>query len=584
MFRLPFRREHALILFFIVGIIASVFAYIQSQSVTPLVDYSYQVENAYRIFLGQMPYRDFFLVLPPGTYIAMAMVMFFTQGYSHVGQFILVSVVTIATIVTTGMLLLEIGVIPWVSVVLVLPLLFVGHVIYPWPLYDIFATATILFSLVIFVWSLNNKAGLLRWVLVGIVATIPSYFKQNIGLAFVGGMVIIQAITLLRLPSKKLFLRCLSFCLGAGISYGIFFLFLRFTNTWELFYYQLFTFATKVRTPAIALEVIRGEYLTAIADADTFLPILLLVAVPQILGTLFLWFGKGKKYRRVYTLIKTIVELHAIVVAYLLIIGVVGTFALHPVTEPDVRHGILYVWVAVYALYGLTLPIRLLLVKETKELFLSLLPLPLIIAAHAVYLSHHIVGSSYGIWPLYVLVLGSTVAFLLKYFRWSRIPFVALSGVLCTAVICYFFLKGQYFYSYIWKDGVSVHATLPKLRGLSSPGPWIKDFENLVTVTNTVIPKDAIVANLPGEDPFFAVTGRVNPMPYSQLHVQTFPVDYPNIGKQLATYDVEWVIAKTRWQLLPIFGLIDASVYTSGLYDYYSVFQTIPSYIILKKK
>jgi hypothetical protein len=45
------------------------------------------------------------------------------------------------------------------------------------------------------------------------------------------------------------------------------------------------------------------------------------------------------------------------------------------------------------------------------------------------------------------------------------------------------------------------HATLPELRGLTTPGPWIPDFEELVRTTNAEIPANDGILLLPGEVP-----------------------------------------------------------------------------------
>ena len=51
------------------AILAGGLAIIQNMRVTTLVDYSYMVENSYRIYCGQMPYRDFVLMYPVGSFL-----------------------------------------------------------------------------------------------------------------------------------------------------------------------------------------------------------------------------------------------------------------------------------------------------------------------------------------------------------------------------------------------------------------------------------------------------------------------------------------------------------------------------------
>src|SRR3989344_3719151 len=100
--------------------------YVQTQRLTPLMDYSYQVENAFRIFQNEMIYRDFFLVLTPGTYMIMALVMNMTGGYSHYAQVVLVMLFQALMIVGTYAVLRLIVGRAWYVLFLILPLLFGG--------------------------------------------------------------------------------------------------------------------------------------------------------------------------------------------------------------------------------------------------------------------------------------------------------------------------------------------------------------------------------------------------------------------------------------------------------------------------
>ena len=56
------RKSNYYILFLIlIIVISNILIFINSGKTCAFVDYTYQVENAYRIYLGQVPYKDFFL-------------------------------------------------------------------------------------------------------------------------------------------------------------------------------------------------------------------------------------------------------------------------------------------------------------------------------------------------------------------------------------------------------------------------------------------------------------------------------------------------------------------------------------------
>ncbi len=102
----------------------------------------------------------------------------------------------------------------------------------------------------------------------------------------------------------------------------------------------------------------------------------------------------------------------------------------------------------------------------------ALLPLLLLAAIHGTFLSQQLWGSTYAIWPL----LLSLIAMLLMEVSALVIPLTI--AIAATLLIC----GGLYSASlerldYISLDGPDAHATLPALRGLATPGPWIPDFE-----------------------------------------------------------------------------------------------------------
>jgi hypothetical protein len=124
---------------------------------------------------------------------------------------------------------------------------------------------------------------------------------------------------------------------------------------------------------------------------------------------------------------------------------------------------------AALAVYSLRL--NNLRANPTLAPFLSLI---LLATIHGTFLSQQLWGSTYAIWPLLTLLIAGLV---------SQIPTIARTTAAIIAAT-FFICGGLYATSherlgYIHLDGPLAHATLPQLRGLTTPGPYIPAFEEL---------------------------------------------------------------------------------------------------------
>src|SRR3990167_3538620 len=129
-------KNQSRIVVLLLAVTASLIAAYQSGRVWPMIDYAYQMENGYRILLGQVPYKDFGLVLMPGTYwvIAGLMKLF---GVSNMVQVLYTSLIAGLTIPLAYFILSKINDDPLFNLILTSPLIFTGHALYPFPSYDI---------------------------------------------------------------------------------------------------------------------------------------------------------------------------------------------------------------------------------------------------------------------------------------------------------------------------------------------------------------------------------------------------------------------------------------------------------------
>jgi hypothetical protein len=172
------------------------------------------------------------------------------------------------------------------------------------------------------------------------------------------------------------------------------------------------------------------------------------------------------------------------------------------------------------------------------------IPAILLVAIHGAFLSQQLWGSTYALWPLLTLLLAALLAQVPTIARPMAVV-IAATFLLCGGL----YATSHERLSYIYLDGPRVHATLPELRGLTTPGPWIPGFEELVRVTNAEIPANDGILLLPGEDPFYFATGRVPQFPILLFDPATDPYT-PGQTRDLArARNIRWLIVTRNLQL-----------------------------------
>lgn len=143
-------KKIELILVFTIASLSAWIVYVQSLKFTPLIDYSYQIENAYRMYLGEFPYRDFWLVLPPGVYWMLAVMMKISGGYAHWIPITFMCGMSFFIVILTYAVLLRLRINPVLMFVLLTLLLSAGHAIMLAPNYDVATGAAIMVSVLWF--------------------------------------------------------------------------------------------------------------------------------------------------------------------------------------------------------------------------------------------------------------------------------------------------------------------------------------------------------------------------------------------------------------------------------------------------
>jgi hypothetical protein len=269
-------------------------------------------------------------------------------------------------------------------------------------------------------------------------------------------------------------------------------------------------------------------------------------------------------------------------VATLAIICIKGIIQF-PLIQDRYNTILLAAWVSVYIVYLLLLPFIVFKSPDEQTFLIRIFPLAFIVAAHGTYLTHHIVGSSYGLWPILIITIAVIISVLQKelpHIYISPITGIFVAVTLYALVINYQFLI---IYQYIYSPGNTYQLTNPRLYGAGTPGIWMRELDNLLVYTAKYIPPNDLVVTVPGEDPFYAATGRRNPLPDISFHKEVYPVYAADFPKYFAQNKVQWVIAKTKTQLPWQFGYIDLTRPEYGLTRYYDKLAPVGIYEIYKR-
>jgi hypothetical protein len=137
--------------------------------------------------------------------------------------------------------------------------------------------------------------------------------------------------------------------------------------------------------------------------------------------------------------------------------------------------------------------------------------------------------------------------------------------------------------SYVHLEGAESHARLPELRGLTTPGPWIPTFEELVRITNAEIPAGDGILLLPGEDPFYFATGRTPQFPILLFDPATDPYTPQQTLEQARAHNVRWLIVTRNLQLTAL-PQPDLPVVLSTLQQDFVLDRSLTNYDIYRRK
>ena len=499
----------------------------QGTHLVVLWDFSYVLDMAARIAAGQMPYRDFPLVHTPGTFLVQAALIRLTgRVFWHTVVYISL-IGGLGSVLAWRIALRILGGAWWLALAVSVPVVAVGvYCILPQPSYD----CDTIFWVLVAVWAITRLdtrldepgAGLWPGFAAGIAATMPLWFKQNIGLPFLL-MVVVSAIVLVffgRREQRKALCGLLG---GVGAAVFASILLLYFTAGIGNLLHWTVKFAGERRLPGMGAMI--GMYCD-----------------PQLLWTLPALGVGGWLASKPQTRLRA---------AGVLLIAAPFVWAfsilLRSSDADDRAASLLALWPMILLAAAAVAVARL--VRERASLGLEeFLPLLILAAIHGTLLSQQLWGSTYSIFPLLVLLAAGVFA-AMSGAGWPRMAVAAVFSV--TLLVCGgFYTASEDRLSYAdFPPGPLVRSGFAALAGMATSGPYVSDFDELLRYAEVNIPADDGVILLPGEDPFYFVTGRKPRFPVLLFDPATDPYTSVETAAEASRRDIRWLVVKRRLQI-----------------------------------
>lgn len=551
------RREYDWIATALLFLAAALIVVWQNSRLAVLWDLSYILENAHRIANGEIPYRDFPFPYAPLTFlIQAALIKLSGRVFWHTTVYCAV-LNGLATVLTWRILVHVIrdagSKSRWPAVLLALPLIPLGiYSIFPHPFYDPDCTFAILIA--VYLVQRGGRATVKQggwwssalWPLLsGAALIVPLFVKQNTGLAFIvsaiPALVLLIAIEIVRRTSSRPYLLMIT---GAGLAFGLGMLLISFTAGLKNYWHWTIQFAASRRTPA------RAEMLGIYSDK-----ILILWFALVAIGAASLWL-----YRRSDNRMLAMFSVLLMAAPF-----VWPTIYLLRDSDPSERADrLLNAWPVLLVFSFIVAIVK---IKRRRGIAI-VLPFILIATIHGAFMSQQLWGSTYAIWPLFMILLASTIADLtrgrseaglasqsaermgkpLESSYWFHLPFTALV-VISLIISGSLYLKAHERLDYAnLDDGNLQRSSLPQLKGMATRGEWIPNFEELVRYADAHIPRDEGIIVLPGEDLFYFTTGRTPKFPVLLFDHTVNPYSAEEILNMARARDIRWLIVKQEMQ------------------------------------
>ncbi len=532
----------------------------QNSHLEVLWDLSYILENSYRISLGQIPYRDFPFPYAPLTFLTQAALIKLT-GRVFFHHVIYCAVVNGLSVLLTWRILLRILYATTnkrlLALVLTTPLAVLSvYGIFPHPFYDCDCTFVVLVCLLLLSRFQHRAAdatrengnvaihagSLLESFFAGVLLVIPFFIKQNTGGAFlisaVGCLVLLFLIDIYRRRNITTYIVLFAgLIMGVGAAILLIHHFAGLHN----YYRWTFRFAAQRRMPAFADMI--GMYTGTVWWL-----------LPVAVGLVLSWLGRRNR------------QLGWSSVVFILVPFVWPVIYLVLDNDASERaERLVNLWPSVLILSVVAI-VPVIRHRSVADL---LVPSIVIATVHGAFFSQQLWGSTYALWPMFVILIAFVIAALCSGGGSTVIEGandisqvvpdgqVTISAVVLASVISFCLLIAGGFYVRSHErldyadldDGDLAHSTNPALKGVATRGSWLPDFDELVAYTDKEIPREDGILFLPGEDLFYYTTGRRPQFPVLMFDHTVNPYSPQEIVDIAREKNINWLIVKNDLQL-----------------------------------
>jgi hypothetical protein len=493
----------------------------RNSQVGVLVDLAYIVNIAMRIALGDVPYAQFPLAQAPGTFLIQAALIKLLGAHYFV-QIAYAAIVgglatALAYAIARRMLARAVAAPHAVALLLSIPLIPLGiYAIAPNPFYDPDACFAVLVAIAA-VLVARERPSRTRWLVAGVLLTLPLVIKQNIGGAFLVSAGAILLLEHVRAPVGRPGLRWWLAGVAAGLGIQL------------VLIQAIIGIGSYVRWAWTYAMVGRGVTITRLrefADPSVIWPSALLLALvilamrlpPRARGPLF---AGG-------LLVTLVVSLFTPA----LLLGVPQFFPPFLIAS-----SVLACWRAV----------------RDGPRFDVLLPLVLAATTLGTLQSQGLVNSTFGIFPLLSLAVAAFVRDL-AYFVAAPPRLASMTAAVVALILTVVgtgATVGNIRLRFIDADapGPVMTSTFPSLAGLSARGPYLAELDEILRWMEANVPPGDPFAFLPGEDPVYFALGRKPALPSVYFYDVATPYSPAEIARFADETGLRWVFVKDRLQL-----------------------------------
>lgn len=479
-------KDLSVYLVVLIALASAALTWYQGTQTFNLIDNTYTLEAAWRILNGEIPYKDFNLIVAPGIYLKQALLMkIFGEG-AIVGLWWCMFAMA-STVILTYLVLKTMDIPSYVACLLCLIPALGGNVVRPYVWYDVDALVFCLASIGLFLWS--EKKSLLNKNLffIGFLTATPFIFKQNIGLAhlvMISGVLYFQWLIFpYRFSIKNFFL----YHLGVFTCLATLLLPFWYLGALSDFFYHTFFIASELRADK-PITLIMRFFLPRFSYSNPDFP--LNFPVP-FFSTSFLLWGS------------------LLINIFLWFVG----------THRSLMQFLMSFWV-----FGLSLSAILALGAGSVFPLMPLMAIQIAIIFN--FIKHFKNISSIFYYIIYLIVI--LYAFALAEH--------ALAGYQL------FFYRDSFTEPTPFK--------VEKLKGMSASPDVVRGIEEIVEYTNNKIPVTDTIALLITEDPIYFITSRKSPIKILQRYKKSGGDPNKIYLPELERTQPKWILSKNVVQFL----------------------------------